>query len=71
MCGLVTFTTTSWISLVLRVIALAYIAMATEWADTYCEDEYTGDDTDGCDDIMDEVTNLFMIATIIGKLLNE
>merc|ERR1719217_990247 len=65
MCGLVTFATTSWISLILRAIALVYISMATDWANTYCDKEYDGDDVDGCDDVMDEVTNLFMIATLI------
>ena len=42
MCGLVTFTVTSWISLILRLVALVVISMWTDYFNTYCDDEYVG-----------------------------
>ena len=39
MCGLVTFTVTSWISLILRLVALVVISMWTDYFNTYCDDE--------------------------------
>jgi len=74
MCGLVTFVVTSWISLILRILAMVIIGVMTQRLDVYCEENaddgstktyYYGDtvvtqDDDGNMDTCEAITDAIL-----------
>lgn len=67
MCGLITFTVTSWISLILRIVAMIVIGMVTKTIDEYCETEHDDDtwDKSDCEEATDYVLQYMATALVI------
>lgn len=67
MCGLVTFTVTSYISLILRVVAMIVIGIVTKTVNEYCETDHDDDtfDKDDCESLTNKVLELLTTALVI------